>query len=111
MKVIKYPQRDAWPELIRRPAIDHRQLSVVVENILSDVQRDGDRALSTYTLKFDAIALDDFLVAESESRNADTSVSQELKDALDIAKANIEKFHVMDVTPRSVIETSPGVTC
>lgn len=111
MKVIKYPQRDAWPELIRRPAIDHRQLSVVVENILSDVQRDGDRALSTYTLKFDGIALDDFLVAESEYLNADIHVSQELKDALDIAKANIEKFHVMDVTPRSVIETSPGVTC
>ena len=111
MKVINYPKRDAWPELLQRPVIDSRKLSRTVEAILSDVQHNGDRALRKYGREFDGIDLDDFLVCEDEYLDADAHVSQELKDALDVAKGNIEKFHAIDVTSRSVVETSPGVTC
>ena len=111
MKVIKYPKRDAWPELLKRPVIDRRKLSGTVETIVTDVRQNGDRALRKYVREFDGIDVEDFLVDENEYLAAEAHVSQELKDALDVAKASIEKFHARGVTPRSVVETSPGVTC
>jgi histidinol dehydrogenase len=75
------------------------------------VQQNGDLALRKYSREFDGIELDDFRVSENEFLDAEARVSQELKDALEVAKANIEKFHTREVTSRRVIETSPGVTC
>lgn len=111
MKVIKYPKRDAWPELLQRPAIDSRKLSGTVEAILRDVKQNGDRALGKYGREFDGTDLDDFLVCENEYLEAEAHVSPELKNALDVAKANIKKFHAVEVTSPSAIETSPGITC
>jgi histidinol dehydrogenase len=75
------------------------------------VQENGDLALRKYSREFDGFDLDDFRVSEIEFLDAEAHVSQELKDALDVAKANIDKFHAREVTTLSVIETSPGVTC
>lgn len=111
MKVFKYPERGSWSQLMKRPVIDHRKLSGAVEAIVSDVQQNGDRALRNYSRQFDGIELDDFRVGENEFLNAEAHVSQELKNALNVAKANIEKFHTRGVTSSRVIETSPGVTC
>ena len=111
MKVFEYPDCDSWSQLLKRQAIDHRKLIGTVEAIVTDVQRNGDRALRRYCREFDGIELDDFRVSENEFLDAEARVSQELKDALEVAKANIEKFHTREVTSRRVIETSPGVTC
>jgi histidinol dehydrogenase len=111
MKVIKYPERGSWSQLLTRPVIDHRKLSGAVEAIVTDVQQNGDRALRGYCREFDGIDLEDLRVSENEFLDAEVHVSQELKNALDVAKANIEKFHARDVMSTSVIETSPGVTC
>ena len=111
MKVTKYPARDAWPELLKRPVIDSRKLGGTVDAILSNVEQTGDRALRKYARQFDGIDLDDFLVTEDEYLEADAQVSPDLKRALDVAKANIEKFHARRGSSRSVIETAPGVLC
>lgn len=111
MKVIKFPSREEWPEIVRRPAMDTRKLSQAVSAIVEDVRTDGDVALRRYSLDLDGVDLETFLVTEEEFREADLAVSSELKEALDIAKANIEKFHTRAADEIERVETMPGVVC
>ncbi len=111
MKIIKFPPRDSWNEILKRPALDTRFLERTVANIITDVRTNGDTALRHCARHFDKVELDDFRVSEDEFIEAETLVPQDLKDAIAIAKANIEKFHLSVDEPRNVIETTPGVFC
>lgn len=111
MQIIKYPSKDSWAELLKRPTIDAVFLERTVTNILQDVREHGDTALRHCARHFDKVEIDEFLVTEDEFLEAESLVSPELKDAIAIAKANIEKFHAVENIERNVIETTPGVFC
>jgi histidinol dehydrogenase len=111
MKMISNPPREFWDELLKRPAMDTRELSATVAAILDDVQANADAALRRYSREFDGIDLDDFLVSGDEFLDAENEVPEVLKDAIGIAKANIEKFHTIDEAEREIIETTTGVQC
>jgi histidinol dehydrogenase len=111
MKLIKYPAREEWEEIIKRPVMDTRELGEAVSAILEDVRRNGDSALHEYSRRFDGVEPEDLLVSEDEYLDAENAVPQELKDALATAKTNIERFHaVVDESPE-IVETTPGVEC
>lgn len=111
MKVIKNPKKYTWNEHLTRPTIDNTFLERTVANILKDVKNHGDEALKHCARQFDRIELDEFLVSEEEFAEADAQVSQELKEAIAIAKANIEKFHTAQIEKPQIIETTSGVFC
>lgn len=111
MKTIKYPLRKIWSEILQRPCIDNASLEATVRKILSDVKNGGDEALKNYSRKFDQCELANLLVTEEEFRIASDEVSDELKNAMEVAKSNIEKFHIAQVEAEEIIETSPGVKC
>jgi histidinol dehydrogenase len=111
MNIIKYPAKDTWPSILKRPTIDTVFLERTVANILKDVREHGDSALRHCARHFDKVEMKEFLVTEDEFLEADALVSQQLKDAIAVAKANIEKFHAVDNIERHVIETMPGVFC
>ena len=111
MQIIKYPSKENWAAILKRPTIDTVFLERTVANILKDVREHGDSALRHCARHFDKVELDDFLVTEDEFLEADALVPQELKDAIAVAKANIEKFHAVGDSERTVIETTPGVFC
>ncbi len=111
MKVIKYPAREIWGEIIKRPALDTKFLGQTVENILDDVRDNDDGALRRFARQFDKNDLDVFEVIEDEFQEADTLVSTELKEAIAAAKSNIEKFHAVNAELPEVIETTTGVFC
>ncbi len=111
MKIVKYPAMETWDQLLKRPAIDTQFLERTVSNILADVRKSGDAALRHCARHFDKVELDEFLVTEDEFLTADALVSQEIKDAIAVAKANIEKFHDVPDNKPNVIETTPGVFC
>jgi len=111
MQIIKYPSKETWAAMLKRPTIDTVFLERTVANVLKDVREHGDSALRHCARHFDKVELDEFLVTEDEFLEAESLVSQELKDAIAIAKANIEKFHTVDNSERNVIETTPGVFC
>src|SRR5260370_8939338 len=92
MKIIRYPAKDTWSELLQRPTLDTGFLERTVANILADVRDNGDVALRHCARHFDKVELDEFLVSEEEFVEADTLVSKEIKDAIAVAKANIDKF-------------------
>ena len=111
MKVIEYPPSDTWAEILKRPVMDTRQLSDAAAAILEDVRSNGDAAIREYSRRFDGVEIDEFAVKEEEFAAAEAAVSVELKQAIAVAKANIEKFHeIVDEGPR-IVETSPGVRC
>jgi len=111
MKTIRYPSRDDWEKIIARPVIDNSHLFDLVKGVLEDVRVNGDKAVATYTEKFDKALLKHFEVMPEEIDEAERLVSEELKSAIRLASANIETFHRSQLLVTQKIETSPGVVC
>ena len=93
MEIIKYPGREEWSSLIKRPALDVTTLFDTVRTVLDEVREQGDIAVKAYEEKFDKVLLSSLQVSEEEMREADALVAEDLKQAIRTAKANIEKFH------------------
>lgn len=111
MKVIKYPAKEEWSEIVKRPHLDVSQLNATVQGVLDDVKNHGDEAVKRYEEKFDHAHLDSLAVTEAEIEEAEKMVSQELKDALHLAHHNIAAFHHNQKFDGVKVETCPGVTC
>lgn len=111
MKIIEYPQHKDWKSLLSRPALDNSSLTETVTAVLDDIKSRGDAAVKEYELKFDKVQLDSLQVSEDEIAEAETLVADELKNAIRLAKRNIEKFHAAQDHELPRIETMPGVTC
>lgn len=111
MKVIKYPPKDTWKEIVKRPVQDTQSLEKVVAEIIVDVRDNGDAALRKYAKRFDNVELGDLEVSESEFVDAELLVSNELNTAIATARANIEKFHAIGSEEPEIIETTTGVFC
>ena len=111
MKIIKYPPKASWPELLQRPVIDNSSLQQTVKAVMSEVKQNGDAAIRQYTQQFDGVLLENFVVSEKEISEAAALVSTELKKAIEQAAANVQMFHEKQVSKVEVIETMPGVKC
>ncbi len=111
MKIIKYPPKAEWSELLQRPLLGSADIDALVSPIIEAVRMRGDDAVREYSLKFDKVLLQSFEVTETEYQNAEKSVDQELKNAIKQASDNIEAFHTMQVSAGNRVITDPGVSC
>ena len=111
MKVIKYPKREDWSTILSRPTQTVDDIEATVNQIFDDVKRNGDAAISKYTSMFDGVELENFLVSDKEIEKASSLVSEKLKDAIRLAKSNIEAFHKAQKTDKVYLETQNGVSC
>jgi histidinol dehydrogenase len=111
MKIIKYPQKDSWEGIVRRPHLDLSQLNATVNGVLSDIKENGDKAVRKYEEKFDHASLDEIEVTTEEKEEAMSLISKELYDSLVIAHNNIAKFHESQKFDGKKIVTVNGVTC
>ena len=111
MKIIKYPRKEDWSQLVERPHLDVSQLNATVESVLKDVHQNGDKAVIAYEEKFDHAILSSLAVTETEIDEAMSLVSKELLEALRIAHHNISKFHESQKFEGSKVETCKGVSC
>ena len=111
MEVIKYPSKADWPSLVKRPALDVTTLFDTVRTVLNEVRSEGDTAVKRYEEKFDKVTLSGLQVSEEEIKEARELVSEDLKQAIRTAKANIEKFHASQRFTGQKVETTSGVTC
>ena len=111
MKIIKYPRKEDWSQLVERPHLDVSQLNATVESVLKDVRQNGDKAVMAYEEKFDHAILSSLAVTETEIDEAMSLVSKELLEALRIAHHNISKFHESQKFEGSKVETCKGVSC
>lgn len=111
MEIIKYPARDAWSKILKRPELNYSGLFESVENILAEVRENGDSALRNFSKQFDNVEIDAFEVSKEELLEAEKLVPAELKQAIEMARRNIWKFHSEQQKDYTEIETSPGVFC
>jgi histidinol dehydrogenase len=111
MKIYRLPRASEWTDIVRRPVIDNSSLEAVILPILSDVKKNGDKAVRKYTAQFDKVHLEELTVSEREVFFAFNQVSSELLDAIKLAANNITTFHRKQVAPVEKIETTPGVVC
>lgn len=111
MQKIINPKKYSWSALLARPSLDNRFLERTVASIISDVREHGDSALRHCAKQFDKLEIEEFRVSDEEFEEAENAVSVELKGAIEIAKRNIEKFHMTQIEEERRIETMPGVEC
>lgn len=111
MEIIKYPGRDSWKGLLKRPAMDVSTLFGTVREVMDSVRTRGDEAVKDYEKRFDHVALEDLMVAEREIEEAESLVDNALKEAIRRAKANIEAFHAAQKFEGKRVTTTPGVVC
>jgi len=97
---------------LERPALeDGAMLHTQVNNIIEQVIATGDVALKEYGQRFDQITLDELAVSDIQIELACKNIKPELKQAINLAKSNIEKFHSAQQQDDLCVETSKGVTC
>lgn len=111
MKRIDYPAKAEWAKLLQRPVLEMEQLFDTVRAVIADVRSNGDKAVMAMEEKFDKVSLSSLAVAEAEIVEAEGLVSNELKEAIALAKHNIETFHKSQIAGVDKIETTPGVNC
>lgn len=111
MRIVRYPEREVWKKILERPHTDISALNGVVDDILEDVRNNGDEAVRRCELRFDGVSLQSLAVTKGEIENAVRSVDAELKEAIELAHSNIERFHMAQRTTEHKVETMPGVSC
>jgi histidinol dehydrogenase len=111
MRTIINPATSEWPDILKRPVADDPKLQATVLAILNDVRLNGDAAIRKYTKQFDGAVSESMLVTASEINDAAGLVSNDLKLAIELAKANITAFHFAQQEKVLKIETCPGVVC
>ncbi|KAF9818307.1 hypothetical protein IEO21_02822 [Rhodonia placenta] len=102
---------DERAQLLRRPVLKYNEMLAKVKPIVDDVRIRGDAALLELTAKFDKAQLTSTVLRPPfppESIQLDPTV----RDAIDVAYANIHKFHAAQAEQGTMsVETMPGVVC
>nr|WP_294938112.1 histidinol dehydrogenase [uncultured Flavobacterium sp.] len=111
MNKIYSPSKESWPKISERPVKNLNAINATVKSIFREVKAKGDWTISKYTSYFDGVDLKEFEVSENEILIAENLISDELKEAIALAKSNIEKFHEAQKTSKIEIETTEGVKC
>jgi histidinol dehydrogenase len=111
MNKIYNPKPEEWSSVLERPTKTVSDIADMVKEIFTTVQAKGDAAIADYTSQFDGVVLENSLVSKEEIQQAIAIVSDELKNAIQIAQSNITKFHQAQQTKAIKIETTQGVAC
>ena len=111
MKFVSYPKIEDWQDLLKRPTQTVEDIEDTVKQIFSEVDSKGDEAIKKYTELFDGIKLNQLEVSNLEIKESESLVSEELKQAISLAKSNIELFHKAQHTQKIEVETTQGVRC
>lgn len=107
MKFLSKPEKQLWASLTKRPEIETENLDAVVNEIFKQVKNYGDSALLNYTKQFDNVEPHSIAIFTQSAYN----ISEDLKQAIQLAMRNIERFHAAQCETPTIIETAPGVKC
>ena len=109
--IIKYPPQSTWESILQRPTQSVEAIESIVNEVFLAVKQNGDTAIAQYTKQFDKVNLESVFVSQEEIESASEAVSEDLKLAIQQAKANIEVFHNAQKTQKVDVETQTGVRC
>lgn len=113
MKTYVNPPTHQWELICQRPKIEDLKLDNICSEVFESVKAEGDSALLSYTKRFDGVDIDTICLTTQKLKTMARKTPKPLRDAIDVAYANIQKFHksqILDGNTRK-IETMPGVMC
>jgi histidinol dehydrogenase len=111
MQIVNNPIKAEWSDILKRATQTVNDIESIVNQVFSDIKKDGDKAIAKYTERFDGVVLENNVIDLSEIEAANLKVSVELQNAIKLAKQNIEVFHKAQKTGRVEVETIAGVKC
>lgn len=114
IKINKYyfnPLPPSGARGLERPTKSIGDIETTVKEIFAAIQANGDLAVAKYTTQFDGVDFENIEVSKSEIHAAVDAVPEVLKNAIQLAKSNIEKFHLAQKTAKVEVETTEGVYC
>ena len=111
MEKIEFPLKSEWKKLAVRPAAEKEKLEALVINVFTEIEEDGDKAVLKYSKTFDKVSMESSAVNKVDIENSASQLSEELKAAIQLAKKNIEGFHLAQKVETQIIETTKGVLC
>ncbi|MCR9387051.1 histidinol dehydrogenase [Vibrio metoecus] len=98
--------------ILERPAItEGANITAAVAQVIAKVRSEGDAALFELTEKFDRVKPASLRVSREEMDAAAARLSETMKQALEQAYNNINKFHKAQKAQPIKVETMPGVVC
>ena len=100
-----------YEKLISRTSINFEKVFEVVKPILTDIKTKGIIAAKNYAQKFDGFKGNDLIVSKREFEDAEKNLDEKIKNALEDASGNIEKFHLNQKPQPYEIQTAEGVKC
>ncbi len=113
LKTYTYSELDErlTEQLITRNADESQEIQERVVGILQQVKEGGDTTLRELTSKFDGVSLESLVLDTDELTGLAMSIGREQQRALEIAFANIHRFHSTQQRRERTVETMPGVKC
>ncbi len=111
MKKILNPERSTWADILKRPTQTYAEIEPLVAEIFKEIKDQGDLAVKKFTKKFDKADLAVLEVDQSAIDLAKETLSLNLKNAIQLAKSNIETFHASQQVFPKKVETAKGVIC
>jgi histidinol dehydrogenase len=111
MEVIEFPSLEDIPNILSRPAQDLANLRDSTLAVIEDIRVNGDKAVAQYTANFDGVNLDQIPTTKEDFALAEEMLNLNLKKAIEVASANIKKFHAAQKQPVEKVETMSGVVC
>jgi len=114
MKII-YAKNSEGQEYLRqiknREDEVQREVSIIVQEILSEIKEKGDEALIKYINKFDSalVKVENLVVTESEIKEAYDKVEDEFLVALKEAAENIKFFHEKQLRNSWIVTKGKGI--
>lgn len=113
LKTYKLEQlsEDDLSKLILRNADPLNQIEQQVQTIIHEVRSRKDQALLEYAEQWDKVKLNKLYLEKAEIEALALEVPRDKIRALEIAFANIHRFHSLQMKKERKIETMPGVTC
>lgn len=114
MKIVKLNEdsiKDILDNLLKRSPNNYKEQEKIVNDILSNIRENGDKALFEYTKNFDKADIDasNVKVTREEIDEAYAQVDDELLRVIRRAMKNIEDYHELQ-KQNSWIETKPDGT-
>ncbi len=105
MKIYRLAEMDSEGReaLLRRSEIDVQSHAALAAEVISRVQKEGDRALLYYTRKFDGLSLtvEALRVREDEIEKAYAGLEPQTRETMEYAASNIRAFHTEQL-PRPI---------
>ena len=80
----------AWESIL------NKEVTTTVDKIISSIRAEGDKALISYSIKFDgvsAVSMSDLTLSQDQLKDAFESLNDKEKEALNTAASRVRSFH------------------